>query len=128
MGIGERIRKLSAESGLSPEELEDTAGLETGYLSRVIEGEEVSTCDILGRLATALEVPLARLFFQEGEAVVTSKLAPRLTIEQLAEDQIQRQPVGILDGVAAAWRFGRRVTRSSATRWTRRQPRPHGLS
>lgn len=111
MRIGERLRELCARSGLSLHDLEDSAGLEAGYLSRVIEEREVPTCEILERLAVALEVPLARLFYEEREVVLTSKLAPRMTIEQLAEDCNQRQPLGILDAIVAAWRFGRSLGR-----------------
>ncbi len=107
MRIGQRLKDLCARSGLSLHDLEDTAGLETGYLSRVIEGREVPNCEMLGRLAVALEVPLERLFCEEGEVLLTSKLVPRPTIEQLAEDCIQRQPLRILDAILAAWRFGR---------------------
>ena len=107
MQIGERLRELCARSGLSLQDVEDAAGLDTGYLSRVIEGREVPTCDILGRLAVALEVPLERLFSTEGEVVLTSKLAPRPTIEQLAEDCIQQPPPGILDVIVAVRKLGR---------------------
>jgi transcriptional regulator with XRE-family HTH domain len=107
MRIGERLGELCARSGLTLQALEDAAGLQAGYLSRVIEGREIPSCDILGRLAVALEMPLTHLFREEGEVVRSSKLTPRPTIEQLAEDRSRRQPLGILGVIAAAWKLGR---------------------
>jgi transcriptional regulator with XRE-family HTH domain len=112
MRIGERLRELCAASGLSIHELEHTAGLKTGYLSRVIEGAEVPTCDTLGRLAAALEVPVARLFREEGEVVSTPKLTPRLTLEQLAQDGVERR-APLLHAVLPPFRGRGRPQRSS---------------
>ena len=86
MRIGERVRKLCLQSGLSLRDLEGAAGLEAGYLRPILEGQDVPSCEILGRLAAALEVPAGRLFYEEGEVVLTSKLTPRPTLEQLAQD------------------------------------------
>ena len=86
MQIAERIRKLCAQSGLSLHQLEDEARLGARDLERMLEGHEVPSCDVLARLATALEVPLVRLFCDEGEVVPTPKLTPRLTLQQLAQD------------------------------------------
>ena len=109
--IGERLRVLCTQSGLSPHDLEEAAGLEAGCVSRIIEGRDVSTCDPLGlgRLAVALEVPLERMFYvyEEGEIAPTSKAVSLMTIEHLAEDRTQQQPLGIADVIAAVWRFGR---------------------
>jgi transcriptional regulator with XRE-family HTH domain len=86
MRIGERVQKLCLHSGLSLHDLENAAGLEAGYLMRILEGKDVPSCEILGRLAAALEVPPVRLFYEEGEDILTSKLTPRPTLEQLARD------------------------------------------
>jgi transcriptional regulator with XRE-family HTH domain len=86
MRIGERVQKLCLHSGLSLHDLENAAGLEAGYLMRILEGKDVPSCEILGRLAAALEVPPVRLFYEEGENILTSKLTPRPTLEQLARD------------------------------------------
>ena len=90
MRIGERVRELCAQSGLSLRDLEEMAGLETGYLTRMLQGQEVPSCEIVGRLATALEVPFERLFYEEGEVVVTSKLT---TLEQLTQGRVDGQPL-----------------------------------
>jgi transcriptional regulator with XRE-family HTH domain len=92
MRISERVRELCLKSGQSLRDLEEAAGLEPGYLLRILEGQDVPSCEILGRLATALDVPPERLFYQEGEFIRTSKLTPRLTLEQLAQDCGGPQP------------------------------------
>jgi len=86
MQIRERVRKLCLQSGLSLRDLEDTAGLEAGYLVRILEGQDVPSCEVLGRLAAALEVSPARLFYEEGENIITWKLTPCPSLEQLALD------------------------------------------
>ncbi len=96
MRISERVRELCAQSGLLLRNLEERAGLETGYLCRMLEGQEVPSCDILGRLAVVFEVPFERLFYKEDEIVLTSKLTPRPTLEQLAQDCSGRKPAAIV--------------------------------
>ncbi len=106
MRISEQVRELCAQSGLSLRDLEETAGLETGYLTRMLQGQEVPSCEILGRLSTALEVPFERLFFQEGEVVVTSKLTPRLTLDQLTQGRIDGQPLVTISVLKLTRLFG----------------------
>jgi transcriptional regulator with XRE-family HTH domain len=86
MQIRERVRKLCLQSGRSLRDLEDTAGLDAGYLVRILEGRDVPSCEVLGQLAAALEVSPARLFYEEGENVLTWKLTPCPTLEQLAQE------------------------------------------
>jgi transcriptional regulator with XRE-family HTH domain len=90
--IGEQIRRLRLEKGLSQRDIEKTSGLLRSYLSRVEHGHTVPTLETLERLAAALDLPLYRLFCISNEASSTPpSVAPRKSLEELAQD---RGPAG----------------------------------
>jgi len=60
--IGERIRQVRQERGLSQGDLENRTGLLRCYLSRVENGHTEPSLQTLARLASALEIPLAGFF------------------------------------------------------------------
>lgn len=60
--LGDRLRHLRAERGLTQEQLADRAGLAREYLSKVESGHRNPSLDIIARLAQALEVSLEDLF------------------------------------------------------------------
>jgi transcriptional regulator with XRE-family HTH domain len=66
MVIGERLRSLRKEKGLSQGDIEHRTGLFRCYLSRVENGHTVPSVETIEKLARALEVPLYQLFF-DGE-------------------------------------------------------------
>jgi transcriptional regulator with XRE-family HTH domain len=86
MLIGERIRQLREEKGLSQGELEKASGLLRCYISRVEHGHTVPSLETLEKFATALDVPLYRLFYEGEEPPPTPHLTRRRTLEELAEE------------------------------------------
>jgi transcriptional regulator with XRE-family HTH domain len=87
LSIGERIRYLRMQKGLSQRDIEKTSGLLRSYLSRVEHGHTVPSLETLERLAAALELPLYRLFYTPDEESSTAPSGtPRNSLEELAED------------------------------------------
>jgi transcriptional regulator with XRE-family HTH domain len=68
MNIGETIRNLRLQRGLSQGDLEKRTGLLRCYLSRVENGHTVPSLGTLAKLATAMDIPLARLFADASRA------------------------------------------------------------
>ncbi|HEV3276275.1 MAG TPA: helix-turn-helix transcriptional regulator [Terriglobia bacterium] len=65
MLIGERIRHLREERGLSRADIEQATGLLRSYVCRVELGQSIPSLEALERFAAALEVPLYWLFYAE---------------------------------------------------------------
>lgn len=86
MLIGQRIRHLREQKGLSQGDIERSSGLLRCYVSRVEHGHTVPSLETLVRFAAALDVPLYQLFFNGEDAPVTPNLTPRLSLEELADD------------------------------------------
>lgn len=83
--IGERIRQLRIEKGLSQGDIEKASGLPTCYISRVERGYTVPSLRNLERFASALDVPFYKLFCnRDGDPA--SCQTPRRTLEELADD------------------------------------------
>jgi|SRR5579863_1066674 len=66
MLIGERLRTLRDEKGLSQGDIEKRTGMLRCYTSRVENGHTVPSLETLEKFAHALEVPLYQ-FFYEGK-------------------------------------------------------------
>jgi|SRR5579862_1421742 len=66
MVVGERLRVLREEKELSQGDIEKRSGLLRCYISRVENGHTVPSVETLEKLATALQIPLYRIFF-DGE-------------------------------------------------------------
>ncbi|MFI1562220.1 helix-turn-helix domain-containing protein [Streptomyces sp. NPDC020490] len=59
--IGDRIRAVRRERGLTQEALAETAGMDRQAINRIEQGHQSALVDNLIRIADALEVPLADL-------------------------------------------------------------------
>ena len=66
-GIGAEVRKLRKDLDLTVAELSAAAGISTGMLSKIENGSISASVVTLNALATALNVPLSRLFSQTDE-------------------------------------------------------------
>jgi transcriptional regulator with XRE-family HTH domain len=86
MLIGQRIRRLREQRGLSQGELEKASGLLRCYISRVEHGHTVPSLGTLEKFALALGVPLYRMFYEAEEPPPTPHLTPRRTLEELAQE------------------------------------------
>ncbi|MBU4319946.1 MAG: helix-turn-helix domain-containing protein [Nitrospinae bacterium] len=72
--IGENIRKLRMQTGLTQEELALKSGLSQGYVNQLENGKRKYTQKSLELIADALAIPVAEMFKEEGEQIdVVSK-------------------------------------------------------
>ena len=86
MLIGQRIRQLREQKGLSQGDLQQSSGLPRAYISRVEHGHTVASLRTLQKFAKGLDVPLYQLFYEGEEPLPTPHLTPRRTLEQLARE------------------------------------------
>jgi transcriptional regulator with XRE-family HTH domain len=82
MNIGETIRGLRLQKGMSQGDIEKRTGLLRCYLSRVENGHTIPSLDTLAKISGAMDVPLAQ-FFADGSSL-DGKHAP-----QLSEDEVR---------------------------------------
>jgi transcriptional regulator with XRE-family HTH domain len=66
MVIGDKLKQLRETKKLSQGDIEKRTGLLRCYISRVENGHTVPSVDTLEKMARALEVPMYRLFTDEG--------------------------------------------------------------
>lgn len=87
MLIGRRLKEFRLRYGLSLEQLDGLSGLGLIYLSRLEQGLEVPSYADLEILSDVLGCPL-EYFVRDGDKpVLTPRLTPRLTLEELAVDR-----------------------------------------
>jgi transcriptional regulator with XRE-family HTH domain len=65
MEIGAKLRELREAKNLSQGDIEKRTGLRRAYTSRVEHGHTVPSIETLEKYASALEIPLYRLFTDE---------------------------------------------------------------
>jgi transcriptional regulator with XRE-family HTH domain len=83
MNIGETIRKLRLQKGMSQGDIEKRTGLLRCYLSRVENGHTVPSLDTLAKIASSMDVALSSFFAEPGG------LDGIRSIPQLTEDEIR---------------------------------------
>ena len=82
MNIGATIRDFRSQRGLSQGDIEKRTGLLRCYLSRVENGHTVPSLDTLGKIAGALDIPLAQFFADPA--------APReLPAQKISDDELR---------------------------------------
>jgi transcriptional regulator with XRE-family HTH domain len=81
MNIGETIRSLRLQKGMSQGDIEKRTGLLRCYLSRVENGHTIPSLETLAKIAAAMDVPLAH-FFNDG-TLPGSGRGPQLTEEEI---------------------------------------------
>jgi len=82
MNIGETIRTLRLQKGMSQGDIEKRTGLLRCYLSRVENGHTIPSLDTLAKISSAMEVPLAH-FFAEGAPGDGMRHLPQLSEEEI---------------------------------------------
>ena len=87
MAIGERIRRLREQKGLSQGDIERVTGLLRCYTSRVENGHTVPSLETQERFAAGLGMPLYQLFYSGDEPVPRPHLPPQKPLEELAEEE-----------------------------------------
>jgi len=84
MDIGTRIRQLREEKGLSQGDIGEIAGLDRTYVSRVENSHVLPSLETLERFATALDVPMYRLFYTPGNGLTGASPTLWKTLEEHA--------------------------------------------
>jgi len=88
MSIGQRIRRLREQKGLSQGDIERQTGMLRGYISRVEHGHTTPSVETLQRFAAALDVPMYRLFYNAEDGALPAAVGGRPgtpTLEELAQ-------------------------------------------
>lgn len=87
MSIGQRIRRLREQKGLSQGDIERQTGMLRGYISRVEHGHTTPSVETLQRFAAALDVPMYRLFYNVEDGALPAAVGgrPTSTLEELAQ-------------------------------------------
>jgi transcriptional regulator with XRE-family HTH domain len=93
--VGERIRKLRHERGVSQEQLALKAGITPSYLGQVERGEKSPTIDSVDKVARALQVSLEELFsFEHAQlAHVDRQVIDKIAFELSGRTKIEQQMV-----------------------------------
>ncbi|AKG36820.1 helix-turn-helix domain-containing protein [Paenibacillus durus] len=88
--IGERIRRLRKEKGLSQEQLGELSGLHTNYVGQVERGEKNLTLETLEKMVFGLDISLEELFRYIGPMEKKDALGQiaELLIERPLNDQM----------------------------------------
>lgn len=74
--IGDRIRKIRMEKGITLEKMSARSGMTTGYLSKVERGLSSLPIATLGRIVNALQVQIADIFEDSSNGTKLSILYP----------------------------------------------------
>ena len=83
MNLGESIRNIRQEKGLSQGEMQKRTGILRSYLSRVENGHTVPSFATLQRLASAMEVNLADFFPGDDPPSPSPGVAPSAYLQEL---------------------------------------------
>lgn len=88
--LGRRLRALRRESGLTQAVVAKHAEIGNEFVSRLENGQGSPSLDTLGRLAAALDIPVAELFQFENETPSQQRTAKRLlrVLGRLGEEEI----------------------------------------
>ena len=70
--IGQRIRNYRVEKGLSQEKLAELSGCHPTYIGQVERGEKNATLESIAKIASAMNISLAKLFEKVGDSSVDS--------------------------------------------------------
>lgn len=69
--LGQRIRQLRCEHNMSQEELSFMAGISASHLGQIERAAKHPTVDTIGKIASALGVPISYLFPNENTQSAT---------------------------------------------------------
>lgn len=74
--IGQRIRRIRTEKGITLENLSSRTGMTTGYLSKVERGLSSLPIATLGKIVNALQIQMADIFEERSNDLKLSILYP----------------------------------------------------
>ncbi len=87
MSIGNRIRYIRTQKGITQGDISRSTGMRRGYISRVEHGHTVPSVETLHRFAAALDIPMYRFFCTVQDRPAPLAAAGKLpaTLEELAQ-------------------------------------------
>ena len=94
--VGQRIRSYRLQLGLSQEKVAELSGCHPTYIGQVERGEKNATLESIEKIATAIQVPLSKLFdkmgnFPDESAEIPAKCYDLLLAKSKSEqEQIYR--------------------------------------
>ena len=83
MIIGDLLRELRGEKKLSQGDIEKKTGLLRCYISRVENGHTVPAIETLEKMASALEIPMYKLFYDGEEPPKLPNLLKRKSADDI---------------------------------------------
>jgi|SRR5579859_407752 len=86
MGVGTRLRELREQKKLSQGDITESTGLARSYISRVEHEHTVPSIETLHRFASALGVPLYKIFYKAEESFAKSMHEHEQSLERLASE------------------------------------------
>jgi len=89
--IGQRIRNYRTQLGLSQEKLAEFSGCHPTYIGQVERGEKNTTIESIEKIASALNVPLSRLFENLGGTGEDTRNIPLECYELICAKSISEQ-------------------------------------
>lgn len=89
--IGQRIRNYRTKQGLSQERLAELSGCHPTYIGQLERGEKNATIESIEKIATALNVPLSKLFEMLGGQNSSERNIPMECYEFLSAKSKEEQ-------------------------------------
>lgn len=89
--LGRRIRNYRTAKGLSQEKLAELSGCHPTYIGQLERGEKNATIESIEKIASALNLPLSRLFEQLGAQEDRADNIPLACYELLAAKTKEEQ-------------------------------------
>lgn len=89
--VGQRIRNYRTQHKLSQERLAELSGCHPTYIGQVERGEKNATIESIGKIATALDVPLSKLFEKLDGTNVANHDIPLICYEFLSTKSVAEQ-------------------------------------
>lgn len=84
IALGEVLRELRVESGLTLRQLSTKASVSLGYISEIERGQKELSSEFMASIANALQIPLHQIIIEVGHRIQMSEvhtyesIAPRL--------------------------------------------------
>jgi transcriptional regulator with XRE-family HTH domain len=79
--LGERLRELRTERGISQEKLAELAGLHRNYIGHLERGEKTASLDVIVRLGATFSMSVTDLL-EPFDARMTQTLANQLRVKR----------------------------------------------
>ena len=74
--VGQRIRNYRTRAGFSQEKLAEMSGCHPTYIGQLERGEKNATIESIEKIATALNLPMSKLFEQLGGQDDGAEISP----------------------------------------------------